>query len=168
MDDSRHGVVTSPPPTPDEEKALDERVNRFVARAAARRKKQDRESAKGIVYTAALQWAEECSRERDRQPITPESRACAEEICDALDLLSPEGGSTKQGVMVRFECGQEDRWSEEYGPFEFVQLTYGELRTGPDGESFAYYEKGEWKIIGDDSGVWYSDVIVWTEEESRI
>lgn len=65
-----------------------------------------------------------------------------------------------ENVMVRFECGKEDRWSREYGPFDFVQLTYMELRVGPDGDPFAYYRVGEgmWVLLGED--VMYSDVVI--------
>lgn len=48
-------------------------------------------------------------------------------------------------VKIRFECGQEDRWSEEFGPFEYVQATYGELNASPDGKTrLADFVSGWW------------------------
>lgn len=63
-------------------------------------------------------------------------------------------------VYLRFECGQEDRTSPEYGPFPFVQLTYDEVRVGPDGDSFASFStEGEWRTLQDPD--WYSDVMIY-------
>lgn len=53
-----------------------------------------------------------------------------------------------------------------FGPYEeFVQLTYQELRSGPDGDAVAWISPaGEWRVWGDrsehDSGYWYSDVVI--------
>lgn len=68
-------------------------------------------------------------------------------------------------LMIRFECGQEDRVSSDYGPFEFVQLTYESLRIGPDGEQFATYCHGNWRLDDGryrpgEAGPW-SDVIIY-------
>lgn len=63
--------------------------------------------------------------------------------------------------MIRFEHGQEDRISKEYGPFPFVQLTYGELRTGPEGDPFAYYLEGAWFLIDNEDKDPYTDVIIY-------
>lgn len=63
-------------------------------------------------------------------------------------------------VMIHFECGREDRWSEDLGPFPFVQMTYNVLRVGHDGErELAHYdvEKDDWI---DEQGVAWSDVII--------
>lgn len=63
-------------------------------------------------------------------------------------------------TMVRFECGREDRIGEVQGPFEFVQLTNGELRAGPDGEVTLGWlnTSGDW--LTPDQQVW-SDVVIW-------
>lgn len=79
-------------------------------------------------------------------------------------------------VYVRFECGQEDRISKEYGPFPFAQLTYETLRVGPDGEHLAVWldELQEWIPLPENPHymgntafagpkVWYSDVVIYAE-----
>lgn len=65
-------------------------------------------------------------------------------------------------VMIRFECGSEERFSQEFGPFEFVQLTYLELRVGPDGDTFAVYDedRNRW-VLNDDDLDTYSDVVIY-------
>ena len=65
-------------------------------------------------------------------------------------------------IKIRFECGLEDRWSPDYGPFDYAQITYDTLRVGPDGADFAFYdpEKGEW--TQGDSSEWYSDIVIWS------
>lgn len=61
-------------------------------------------------------------------------------------------------ITVQFETGQEDRQSAVHGPYEFVQLTYGDLRVGVDGEkTLATHEDGWW--VTDDGQKW-SDVIL--------
>ena len=71
---------------------------------------------------------------------------------------------SKGMIKFRFENGRTDQWSEDFGPFEFVQLTYEDLRVGPDGESFATMNgNAEWTIDQDESGTVYSDVIIWSE-----
>lgn len=52
------------------------------------------------------------------------------------------------GTMVRFESSKDDASSKAYGPFPFVQLTYTELRVGPDGDVFASIDDEEhlWHI----------------------
>lgn len=63
--------------------------------------------------------------------------------------------------MIRFECGQEDRVGEDLGPFEFLQMTYGDLRVGPTGdEVLAYFDNGWW--ITTDGQRW-SDFVIWGE-----
>lgn len=47
-------------------------------------------------------------------------------------------------TYVRFECGREDRMSKDYGPFEYVQLTYNVLRvaaSNSDDTDFAFLHK---------------------------
>lgn len=44
---------------------------------------------------------------------------------------------------VRPERGQEDIIGPTFGPFdEFIQLTYGDVRVGPNGESIGTYANG--------------------------
>ena len=67
----------------------------------------------------------------------------------------------------RLECGSEDRMSPVYGPFpEFLQLTYGELRTGPNGDFAAQYATdGYWYVrasLGDETVGW-TDIVMWGE-----
>jgi hypothetical protein len=48
---------------------------------------------------------------------------------------------------VRPETGQDDVIGPTYGPFdEFIQLTYTEIRVGPDGATIGYHdeEDGLW------------------------
>jgi hypothetical protein len=69
---------------------------------------------------------------------------------------------TSQQTFIRFEHGQDDRMSEVFGPFEFVQLTYGSLRVGPDGDIFfATHANGLW--ITEDGEAW-SDVVIWGDK----
>ena len=71
---------------------------------------------------------------------------------------------TVPGVLVRFECGQEDRISVECGPFPFLQVTYNELRIGPEGETLATFnaETHEWRVLNQEA--WYSDVLIYPVE----
>lgn len=79
-------------------------------------------------------------------------------------------------VFVRFECGSEERSSTEYGPFEWVQLTYTSLRIPPDTD-FAHFVNDEWRLNEDidfvhgvgnkrididalDVSCWWSDVVI--------
>lgn len=65
-------------------------------------------------------------------------------------------------VMIRFECGSEDRVSKEYGPFEFAQLTYNGLRVGPNGEDFAVYDReADVWLPESEPLTWYSDAVIW-------
>lgn len=74
-------------------------------------------------------------------------------------------------MYVRFECGQEDRVSHEYGPFPFVQATFEMLRVGPNGDALAHYdaESGVWVLDGDllvyarDAVQKWSDVIIYNK-----
>jgi hypothetical protein len=69
-------------------------------------------------------------------------------------------------ISVRFERGQNDNVSSVYGPFPFVQLTYEELRVGPEGLTLAIYFNGWWKIQrGGDEGLQnWSDVVIASSE----
>lgn len=71
-------------------------------------------------------------------------------------------------TYLRFETGSEERVSVEYGPFPFVQMTYGDLRVGPDGEEFAYYspDADEWRVLKE-PGAWYSDVIIYDGSDAK-
>ena len=61
-------------------------------------------------------------------------------------------------VYIRFEYGQQDRFSEKFGPYEFVQVTYGSVRVGDDGDTFlAEFEEGLW--VTQDGQKW-SDFVV--------
>jgi hypothetical protein len=65
--------------------------------------------------------------------------------------------------MVRFErsadgLGPDDN-EATFGPFEWVQLTYGSLRISPDGEDLAAMRDGAWHIEWHDSP--YSDVVIY-------
>ena len=69
-----------------------------------------------------------------------------------------------QKTFVRFECGSEDRESAVFGPFEYVQLTYGGLtvcRAGVVDDDFAAFISGWWQT-GDlaEAELW-SDVVIW-------
>jgi hypothetical protein len=71
------------------------------------------------------------------------------------------------GTMIRFECGQEDRISDEFGPFDFVQLTYNTLRVSPNGDELAHYADtpNEWRLWEHADQNWYSDVIIYDAGE---
>lgn len=74
-------------------------------------------------------------------------------------------------ILVQFERGQEDKWSQEFGPFEFVQLTYEGLRISPNGDWLANYIDGFWKLTDvtiktvtlDELTQDWSDVIIYTK-----
>ncbi|WP_262030231.1 hypothetical protein [Microvirga sp. Mcv34] len=69
---------------------------------------------------------------------------------------------TKPNSFIRFECGREDRFSENHGPFEFVQATYGAIRVGPDGDrEIAHFrEDGLWHT---EDGQTWSDFVIFSE-----
>jgi hypothetical protein len=82
--------------------------------------------------------------------------------------------SEEKNTYFRLECGQEDRISREFGPYDFVQITYSNLRVELNDDTViaAYYDvAGEWKlneefldILGIDavlSKSWYSDIIIY-------
>ena len=63
-------------------------------------------------------------------------------------------------VIVRFEYGQENRFSDPYGPFDAIQVTYDLIRAlHDDTESeIAFFHEGLWKTPYD--GKSWSDFIV--------
>ena len=66
-------------------------------------------------------------------------------------------------MFVQFEHGQENRFSEKLGPFEFVQLTYADIRVGKDGETQelgCIGEDGYWYLSSSGSGPYFTDVII--------
>lgn len=72
-------------------------------------------------------------------------------------------------TYIRFERGRHGIVGPIFGPFEWVQLTYGHIRIGPEGEDFAFLDEpgGDW-IIYDDvvlpqghTDRHYSDVIIY-------
>ena len=65
-------------------------------------------------------------------------------------------------IFVRFEYGQQDRISADYGPFPFVQLTYDALRVGPNGDELASFDghNGTWFILPELSE--WSDIIIYS------
>lgn len=63
-------------------------------------------------------------------------------------------------LTIQFEYGQQDRVSDCFGPFPFIQTTYGSVRVGENGDRFiAEYVNGLW--ITEDSQQW-SDFIITT------
>lgn len=72
--------------------------------------------------------------------------------------------SMSAALFVRFECGQEDRMSPEYGPYPFVQLTYLSVRVGENGDEFlATFADGWW--ITQDGQKW-SDVVIGPDQSA--
>lgn len=70
--------------------------------------------------------------------------------------------------FARPECGQEDRVGPTFGPFdEFLQLTYEDLRVGPDGKEIAQLgTDGYWHMRPEfcDPDIAWSDIVVWAED----
>lgn len=58
-------------------------------------------------------------------------------------------------LKIRFEHVPQGKMSAEFGPFEFVQLTYESLRLSPNGAFFAEYDVNEnhWTITNADNAV---------------
>jgi hypothetical protein len=69
-------------------------------------------------------------------------------------------------IYIRFEYGQEDRQSKDFGPYEFIQQTYEAMRVEPVGgdgnadEQLAYVSGDLWLV----DGVTYSDFIIWGDK----
>lgn len=75
-------------------------------------------------------------------------------------------------TKFKFECGSEDRWSDYFGPFDYVQLTGSELSVGPDGEVVAVLHDGWWVVCEHTAqlpqelhGSRWSDVIIFGSSE---
>lgn len=48
-------------------------------------------------------------------------------------------------IFIRFEYGVEDKFSDTFGPFEYVQAIYNHLVASPDGETeLAHFYEGFW------------------------
>ena len=68
-------------------------------------------------------------------------------------------------IYIRFEYGQEDRHSQDFGPYEFIQQTYEAMRVEPVGgdgdadEQLAFVQGDLW-YVGDET---YSDFIVFAK-----
>lgn len=67
-------------------------------------------------------------------------------------------------VVVKFECGMEDRESEGFGPYDWVQLTYNSLRvSNPEDKELALFDDGYWiltDLAGKHAGQYFSDVVI--------
>jgi hypothetical protein len=75
---------------------------------------------------------------------------------------------TEKETWLKFECGREDRWTREIGPFEFLQVTYDSLQDF-EGKVIACYGDHDWWVQtpyaeawGIEKGPW-SDIIIWGE-----
>jgi hypothetical protein len=90
-------------------------------------------------------------------------------MADSIEKITME-----KNTYFRLECGQEDRISREFGPFDFVQFTYSNLRVELNNDTViaAYHAAdGEWRlneefldILGIDKELanqWYSDIIIY-------
>lgn len=66
-------------------------------------------------------------------------------------------------TYIRFECGSEDRESVCMGPYEFVQITYHELRD-EKGETIASMDSdARWFLYKEDATKeWWSDIVIYT------
>ncbi len=64
----------------------------------------------------------------------------------------------KSNVTITFEYGQQDRFSDVFGPYPFVQITYDSIRVGENGDThLADFVDGLW--VTQDGQKW-SDVII--------
>lgn len=75
---------------------------------------------------------------------------------DKYDAAYSAGRKSVQ-LNIQFECGQENRFSELMGPYDFIQATYGDIRCSPDGDVIAYHKDGWWFTI---NGERWSDFII--------
>ena len=57
-------------------------------------------------------------------------------------------------TVVQLACGQEDRMSKLLGPYDYVEITYGEIWTPDRGEVIAHHIDGWWWHNGER----YSDI----------
>lgn len=67
-----------------------------------------------------------------------------------------------KNVMIRFERSAEDRFSENMGPYEYVQLTYGSIDIGDGNILAGLNENGMWTTVAD--GAEWSDVVIFSAE----
>lgn len=54
------------------------------------------------------------------------------------------------GMLEHIDNSGETREVTQYivlGPFEWVQMTYGELRIAPDGDVLAFVTEGHWFLV---------------------
>ncbi|WP_262267007.1 MULTISPECIES: hypothetical protein [Microvirga] len=110
----------------------------------------------------ATWWFIENVREDDwrRNEIYFELRSLVRQV-SSQELSAPE---SKPSTYIRFETGREDRFSENHGPFEFVQATNGTIRVGSDGErEIAQFVDGLWHTT--DDGQTWSDFVIFTENK---
>ena len=49
-------------------------------------------------------------------------------------------------VKVHFSRPRDEAEGPTLGPFPWVQITYTELRVGPDGETLAMLDAGDWHL----------------------
>lgn len=62
-------------------------------------------------------------------------------------------------LTVQFVDLRTDRHSKLYGPYEFCQITYPDIRVGENGDEFiGCYDNGEW--YENETKQRYSDVII--------
>lgn len=66
-------------------------------------------------------------------------------------------------IELRFERGRDDVMGPTYGPYEFIQFTYGNLRIPEDRDLAFRNNVGDWEICdgGPHDGCHYSDVIIY-------
>ena len=69
--------------------------------------------------------------------------------------------------MIRFECGQEERMSEDFGPFDYIQITYEDIRvedqSAPGGDRILAQVVDGWWI--DPNGERWSDVVFYSQSD---
>jgi len=71
-------------------------------------------------------------------------------------------------VTVHFFRPRDEAEGPTLGPFEWVQVTYRELRRAPDGEPIAeMWADGDWHLIGVDAPGW-SDFTVEVASERSV
>ena len=69
-----------------------------------------------------------------------------------------------KSIYVQFVSLAEEKESEEFGPYKFVQVTYETIRD-PEGEEIAFLDcDGYWVEHGEPGQQW-SDISIFTKEE---
>lgn len=72
----------------------------------------------------------------------------------------------KIGVRIQLECPREDREFVFLGPYEWVQITYADIRIPPDGDTIAVYDPktDDWffetGVLHEGVPVNWSDVVI--------